>query len=71
MTQRAISRRDFLHLATVTSAGALIAACAPPGAQTGSGEDGGAAMEEVTIEFWVNQPHGPLRRPLGHADGRV
>ena len=56
MTQRAISRRDFLHLATATSAGALIAACAPPAGQTGSGGDAGSAMEEVTIEFWVNQP---------------
>ena len=57
MTQRAMSRRDFMHVATATSVGALIAACAPAAAPS-AGDDGGgaAAMEEVTIEFWVNQP---------------
>ena len=57
MTQRAMSRRDFMHVATATSVGALIAACAPAGAPSAEGDGGGAAaMEEVTLEFWVNQP---------------
>jgi len=57
MTQRAMSRRDFMHVATATSVGALIAACAPAAAPTAGDDGGGApAMEEVTIEFWVNQP---------------
>jgi hypothetical protein len=61
MTQRAMSRRDFMHVATATSVGALIAACAPAGAPSAEGDGGGAAaMEEVTLEVLGEPADGPL-----------
>ena len=56
MTQRKMSRRNFLNLAAVTTAGTVLAAC-QPGAipQSGSAAgDGGqpAGAEDVTINVW-------------------
>ncbi|MEM7029490.1 MAG: extracellular solute-binding protein [Chloroflexota bacterium] len=55
MMQKKMSRRDFLNLAAVTTAGSALAACAPAAAPSASnaGETGDAAgMEDVTINVW-------------------
>ena len=55
MQARKLSRREFLRLSTMTTAGAVLAACAPaPGGQTGSQAGGAPAAEAVELvhTFW-------------------
>jgi multiple sugar transport system substrate-binding protein len=74
MANQKLSRREFLHLAAVTSAGAMLAACAPataptaaPAAQTEAPPGpttAPAAPGEKKVEFWgVGSP--------GHTDAVV
>jgi multiple sugar transport system substrate-binding protein len=51
MSSKPLSRRDFLHLAATTTAGALLAACAPVGAPQSS-EAGGAAAASTPLIYW-------------------
>ncbi|MEZ4863919.1 MAG: substrate-binding domain-containing protein [Caldilineaceae bacterium] len=56
MNKAKVSRRQFLYLSSVTTAGALLAACVAPqtpaGDQAASGSGGAAAMEPVTLDYW-------------------
>ncbi len=56
MQTNKLSRRHFLRLSGVVSAGVVMAACAPAGMPATSGEAGAApAAETASLVFWAPQ----------------
>ena len=65
-SKRTISRRDFLRVASIGTAGAVLAACAPvatdSGASTSAETMDGATQEDINISLisWYNHPFREL-----------
>jgi len=55
MSERKISRRDFLRVSALTAAGSLIAACAQPAATPAPGEEPGAAPTTAAPAVSANE----------------
>jgi len=55
MSERMISRRDFLRVSALTAAGSLIAACAQPAATPAPGEEPGAAPTTAAPAVSANE----------------
>ncbi len=51
--QKGLSRREFLKVASVTSVGLALAACAAPTAPAGSGEAAGATAERKVVRMYA------------------
>ena len=64
MSEKKLSRRNFLRLSALTTAGAVLAACVPvaPQATTGSSSevvDAPSGAEEVALKFWMWNTFAP------------
>lgn len=62
MSEKKLSRRDFLRMSALTTAGAVLAGCVTtaPGATTGSEvSEAPSGPEEVTLEFWMWNTFAP------------
>ena len=55
MNTKSLSRRGFLQLSAVTTAGIALAACAPAAQQAG----GGAPGQDNTVRFWMWNTYAP------------
>jgi multiple sugar transport system substrate-binding protein len=55
MVNKQLSRRTFLHLSGLVSAGAVLAACAPTTAPATSGGEVSPAAEPASLVFWAPQ----------------
>lgn len=57
MSTSQLSRRGFLQMTGMAAAGAALAACAAPVAETGS--DGSAPAQSQTVRFWMWNTYAP------------